>query len=98
VVPAPVKKRLGPVISEKDQQRRTCAAFRQTNLSLYELWLRYVGLGGNAGEEEVDAYLYSSLLLPAFERDMLSHAVNEFIEEQPAPPRAPYSSEGPGGT
>ena len=86
------------MISEKDQQRRTCAAFRQTSLSLYELWLRYVGLGGNAGEEEVDAYLYSSLLLPAFERDMLAHAVNEFIAEQPAAPRAPYSEEGRGGS
>ncbi len=84
------------MISEKDQQRRTCAAFRQTSLSLYELWLRYVELGGNAGEEEVDAYLYSSLLLPAFERDMLAHALNEFISEQPAPPRAPYSGEGRG--
>ncbi len=81
------------MISEHDQQRRTCAAFQQTNLSLYELWLRYFSVGGNAGEEEIDAYLYCSMLLPAYERDMLSLAVNEFIEEQPPPPRAVYSDD-----
>jgi hypothetical protein len=83
-------------MSQQEQQRRTCDAFRSTALSTYELWLRYFSLGGNAGEEEVDAYLYSSLLLPAFERDMLALAVNEYIADQPPPPRAPYSGrEGP---
>ncbi|AUZ86451.1 hypothetical protein CVO76_01405 [Arthrobacter agilis] len=51
-------------MSEEEQQRRTCAAFRSTSLSTYDLWLRYFSLGGNVGEEEIDAYLYSSLLLP----------------------------------
>lgn len=79
-------------MSEQEQQRRTCDAFRSTSLSTYDLWLRYFSLGGNAGEEEIDAYLYSSLLLPPFDRDMLALAVNEFIADQPPAPRAPYSS------
>jgi hypothetical protein len=77
--------------SEQEQQRRTCLAFRSTSLSTYDLWLRYFSLGGNAGEEEIDAYLYSSLLLPAFERDMLALAVNEYVADLPPAPRAPYS-------
>lgn len=83
-------------MSQQEQQRLTCAAFRSTALSTYDLWLRYFSLGGNAGEEEVDAYLYSSLLLPPFERDVLALAVNEFIADQPPAPRAPYGGmEGP---
>ncbi len=78
-------------MSEQEQQRRTCAAFRSTSLSTSDLWLRYFSLGGNAGEEEIDAYLYSSLLLPPFERDMLALAVNEYISDLPPSPRAPYS-------
>ncbi|MFJ6003254.1 hypothetical protein [Arthrobacter sp. NPDC092385] len=78
-------------MGEHEQQRRTCAAFRSTSLSTYELWLRYFGLGGNVGEEEIDAYLYSSLLLPPFERDILALAVNEYIADLPPAPRAPYS-------
>lgn len=78
-------------MSEQEQQRRTCTAFHSTSLSTYDLWLRYFGLGGNAGEEEIDAYLYSSLLLPPFERDMLALAVNEYIADLPPAPRAPYS-------
>ncbi|BBE21984.1 hypothetical protein MN0502_08670 [Arthrobacter sp. MN05-02] len=78
-------------MSEEEQQRRTCAAFRSTSLSTYDLWLRYFSLGGNVGEEEIDAYLYSSLLLPPFERDMLALAVNEYIADLPPAPRATFS-------
>lgn len=85
-------------MGEHEQQRRTSAAFRSTSLSTYDLWLRYFSLGGNVGEEEIDAYLYSSLLLPPFERDMLALAVNEYIADLPPAPRAPYSgTERPGG-
>lgn len=50
---------------------------------------------GNAGEEEIDEYLYSSLLLPPFERDMLAIAVNEYISDLQPGPRAPYSAGRP---
>jgi hypothetical protein len=80
-------------MGEKEQQSRTCAAFRSTGLTVYELWLRHFGLGGNAGEEEIDAYLHSSLLLPPFERDILALAVNEYIADLPPAPRATFSTE-----
>jgi hypothetical protein len=77
-------------MSEQEQQRRTCTAYRATGLSVQELWLRYFSLGGNAGEEEVDAYLHGSLLLQPIDRDMLALAVNEYIADLPPAPRAPY--------
>ena len=79
-------------MSEQEQQQGTSTAFRYTGLSSYDLWLRYFSLGGNAGEEEVDAYLYGSLLLPPFDRDMVALAVNEYIADIPPAPRAPYGN------
>ncbi|OUM40980.1 hypothetical protein [Arthrobacter sedimenti] len=80
-------------MGEHEQRSGTCAAFRSTGLTIYDLWLRYFSLGGNAGEEEIDAYLYSSLLLPPFERDILALAVNEYIADLPPAPRATFSTE-----
>jgi hypothetical protein len=65
-------------------------AFEASKLDVTELWLRYFALGGEASEMEVDAYLNGAMALPAFQHDMLAHAINERLDEI-APPRAPYS-------
>lgn len=57
-----------------------------------QLWFHYFTLGGHVGEVEVDAYLHHCLRLPGLQRDLLAHAANELIDQQP-PPRAPYSSD-----
>jgi hypothetical protein len=67
-------------------------AYDASHLTVSELWLRYFALGGEASEMEVDAYLNSALALPAFQHDMLAHAINERLDEI-APPRAPYSED-----
>jgi hypothetical protein len=65
-------------------------AYEASQLTVPELWLRYFALGGEASEMELDAYLNGALALPAFQHDMLAHAINERLDEI-APPRAPYS-------
>jgi hypothetical protein len=67
-------------------------AYEASRLTVAELWLRYFALGGHASEMEVDAYLNGALALPAFQHDMLAHAINERLDEV-APPRAPYSED-----
>jgi hypothetical protein len=67
-------------------------AYDASRLSVAGLWLRYFALGGEASEMEVDAYLNGALALPAFQHDMLAHAINERLDEI-APPRAPYSED-----
>jgi hypothetical protein len=67
-------------------------AFEASGLTVAELWLRYFALGGEAAELEIDAYLNGAIALPAFQHDMLAHAINERLEEI-APPRAPYSAD-----
>lgn len=83
------------------QRRLTREAMAEAGLRVGEVWLRYFSLTGNAGEYEVDAYLNGLMLLPRMQRDLVSHAVNELIDETPGGPRAPYSSgsdgEGPTG-
>lgn len=80
--------------AEEDTQRRLLnAAVRHSRLNVNELWMYYFSIGGSAGEYEIEAFLNASYSLPAMERDLLAHAVNEMIDMIPPPPRAPYSSD-----
>lgn len=72
-------------------------AIRHAQIDPSGLWLHYFGMGGDAGEYEVEAYLHGSFTLPPLQRDLLAHAANELIDRLPAPPRAPYSTD-PAGT
>jgi hypothetical protein len=67
-------------------------AYAAAELSLGQLWMRYFALGGEASELELDAYLNGAIALPAFQHDMLAHAINERLDEI-APSRAPYSDD-----
>jgi Stage II sporulation protein E (SpoIIE) len=66
-------------------------AFRQSGLTLDELWMRYFGLGGDAGRVEMEAHLEGLMPLPPLQSDILAHAVNERLDELAPPRRAPYS-------
>lgn len=68
-------------------------AVRHAGIESSDLWLHYFGLGGDAGEYEVEAYLHGSFTLPLLQRDLLAHAANELIDKLPLPPRAPYSTD-----
>lgn len=73
------------------QWRLTRQAIDHAGLSVGQVWLRYFSLTGNAGEYEVNAYLNGLLVLPAVERDLVAHAVNELMDGLSQPRRAPYS-------
>lgn len=78
--------------NEPEQRRRLRAAIRAANIPVSELWLKYFGLSGDAGEYEVEAYLQGLLSLPAVQRDLLALAANELIDDIPRP-RAPFSDD-----
>ncbi len=56
-------------------------AYARTGLDLGELWLRYVALGGNADQMELDGYLHGLVLLTPGEHNVLACAVNERLDE-----------------
>lgn len=77
---------------ESEQRRRFEESLRHTDVSIEELWLRYFSLGGQAGQFEVEAYIHGAMALPALQRDLLAHALNERLDEMYSQaPRAPYS-------
>lgn len=75
----------------REQQRSLALALKGAQLSVEELWMRYFGMGGEAGYLEVDAYVHGKGETPALERDILAHAVNERIDELTWAKRAVYS-------
>ncbi|HYO38958.1 MAG TPA: PP2C family protein-serine/threonine phosphatase [Nocardioidaceae bacterium] len=77
--------------SEQEQRQGIADALTGAELTHEELWLRYFGLGGTAGLMELEAYVHDLMPLPAGERDMLAHAVNERLTELAGPGPAPYS-------
>ena len=62
-------------------------------LTVGELWLRYFGLGGSAGQFEIDAYMYAAHALPTLERDLVAHAINERFMDLDMDVRVPYSKD-----
>jgi hypothetical protein len=74
-----------------EQLHALTIAFRRADLTLEDLWVRYFTLGGEAGMVEVEAYLNGLLSLPAGQRDVLAHAVNERLDDLTTRLRVPYS-------
>ena len=69
---------------------------RAAGIPVSQLWLKYFGMSGDAGEYEVEAYLQGLLSLPPVQRDLLALAANELIDDLPRP-HAPYSDDFDGG-
>ena len=78
--------------AHKDEQQRLLAVgYQRAELTMEQLWLRYFALGGDAGLMEVEAHLHGLMPLPALQRDILAHAINERLDELVWPRRVPYS-------
>lgn len=45
------------------------------------MWVRYVGLGGTTDPVGVAAYLHGHVILDTMQRDLVTHAINELLEE-----------------
>lgn len=73
------------------QQRSFARAVQHAQLSIDELWLDYFALGGEAGPLEVDAYFHGLTELPAGQRDLLAHTVNEWLTRPAGNHLATYS-------
>ncbi|MGY1689805.1 PP2C family protein-serine/threonine phosphatase [Geodermatophilus sp. SYSU D01105] len=82
----------GPAVSEEEHRRALRAAVELADLTLEQLWTRYFSLGGNADLVELEAHLEGLLSLPAAERNVLAHTVNERLDELFSQRRVPYSS------
>ncbi|MEX5257969.1 hypothetical protein [Kocuria arenosa] len=61
------------------QARQLHQTIIRADLPLAQLWWRYLSLGGNTGQLEVEAYLHQALDLPRSQRELLDHAAHELL-------------------
>ena len=66
------------------------AARIQGNLSVQDLWVRYLTAGGHCDIFDIDAHLQGVLALDPFEQDTLACALNERLDELAAAAHIPY--------
>ena len=78
-----------------DRHHRFEAARVRGELTVHELWLRYLALGGTGDAFDVDGYLQGVLPLSSLEQDILAVALNERLDEVYRAARIPIPTTGP---
>ena len=84
-------------MTSDERHRRMEAARIRAELTVQDLWLRYVALGGTGDAFDIDGYLQGLVPLDAFQQDVLAQAVNEALDERyKREARIPLSTPAPG--
>jgi hypothetical protein len=65
---------------------------RLAGLSMMDLWVAYIGLGGTMPETVVQGYLGGGPTPPR-EHDLIAHAINERLADVGSPQRMTYVEE-----
>jgi hypothetical protein len=66
---------------EADQRNYAATRYRNRNINLMGLWTYYYGIGGNADELVLDAYLHEMMELPPLQMDLVHTAIEEITAE-----------------
>jgi|SRR5215212_7695890 len=82
-------------MTSDERYRRMDVARVHAELTVQELWLRYLGLGGTGDAFDVDGYLQGLAPLDTFQQDVLAQALNEALREQCEAYRIPLSTPTP---
>jgi hypothetical protein len=69
-------------MASDERHRRMDAARVCAELSVQDLWLRYVSLGGTGDPFDLDGYLQGLVSLDVLQQDVLAQALNEALEER----------------
>ena len=79
-----------------ESYRRMDAARTYAGLTVQDLWLRYVALGGSGDAFDLDGYLQGLMPLETFQQTVLAQALNEALEDQFRAARIELSTPAPG--
>jgi hypothetical protein len=63
----------------------------RAELTVQDLWLRYLALGGTGDAFDLDGYLHGLVPLDPFQQDVLAQAINEALRELYQAHRVPLS-------
>jgi hypothetical protein len=61
--------------------RRMDVARVQAQLTVQDLWLRYLALGGTSDAFDLDGYLQGLVPMDTFQQDVLAHTLNEALRQ-----------------
>ncbi|OLT08236.1 hypothetical protein BJF77_13105 [Kocuria sp. CNJ-770] len=76
----------------REQAARLHRTLEDARIGGRRLWVRYLALGGTAGELEVEGYRHGCLDLPVRQRDLLAWAANTLLDRR-FHPRVPSSGD-----
>jgi len=68
-------------MASEARYRRMDAARVRAELTVQDLWLRYLALGGNGDAFDLDGYLQGLVPLDDFQQDILAQALNESLRD-----------------
>jgi hypothetical protein len=68
-------------MTNDQRHRRMDAARVRAELSVHDLWLRYLALGGTEDAFDLDGYLQGLVPMETFQQDVLAQALNEALED-----------------
>lgn len=83
-------------MTSDERFRRMDAARGRAELTVQDLWLRYVALGGTGDAFDLDGYLQGLVPLEAFQQDVLAQTLNEALDDSYRSYRIPLSTSPPG--
>ena len=79
-------------MTSDERHGRMDAARVRAELTVQDLWLRYLALGGTGDAFDLDGYLQGLIPLGTFQQDILAQALNEALEDDYRSYRVPLSA------
>jgi hypothetical protein len=79
-------------MTSDERHQRMDAARVRAELTVQDLWLRYLALGGTGDAFDLDGYLQALLPLDVLQQDVLAQALNEALEDHYLSHRIPLST------
>jgi hypothetical protein len=79
-------------MTSDERHRRMDAARARAELTVQDLWLRYVSLGGTGDAFDLDGYLQGLVPLGTLQQDVLAQTLNEALEDSYRAYRIPLST------
>jgi len=83
-------------MTSEERSRRMDTARLRAELTVSDLWLRYVAMGGTGDAFDVDGYLQGLVPLDTYQQDVLAQAVNEALDDRYRAYSVPLSTPRPG--
>jgi hypothetical protein len=66
----------------EERSRHMDAARLRADLTVQDLWLRYLALGGTGDAFDLDGYLQGLVSMDTFQQDVLAQSLNEALEDR----------------